>query len=77
MSMAVNRYNELKELIEGLQKDFEKFYEKEVDAAGTRIRKGMLELRQLAATIRKEVIEIRNQRKAGKNNDKKTTKKKK
>lgn len=61
---AKNRYNELKELIEGLQKDFEKFYEKEVDAAGTRIRKGMLELRELANTIRKEILEIRNERKA-------------
>ena len=37
----MNRFNQLKELVDALEGDFEKFYEKGNNAAGTRVRKGM------------------------------------
>ncbi len=43
-----------------LEGDFEKFYDKENQAAGTRVRKGMQELKNLAQEIRIEVQETKN-----------------
>ena len=57
----MNRYQELEALLESLKEDFQKFYEGSNKAAGTRVRKGMLELREKAQEIRKEVQEIKNQ----------------
>jgi hypothetical protein len=51
----MSKFNELKELVMGLEADFHKFYDKNNSAAGTRVRKGMLELKNLAQDIRKEV----------------------
>ncbi|MCY4158514.1 MAG: histone H1 [Bacteroidetes bacterium] len=59
----MNRYNELKTLVDGIEADFTKFHDGKVNVAGTRIRKAMLELRNLASEIRKEVQEERNSRK--------------
>jgi len=57
----MNRYEELEALLESLKEDFQKFYEGGNKAAGTRVRKGMLELKDKAQEIRKEVQEIKNQ----------------
>ena len=57
----MNRYEELEALLVSLKEDFDKFYDKGNKAAGTRVRKGMLELRNKAQDIRKEVQEIKNQ----------------
>lgn len=46
----------------GLEEDFAKFYEKDNQAAGTRIHKGMQELKKVAQDIRLEVQEIKNNR---------------
>ena len=54
------RYQELVELMTALKEDFEKFYDKEVGAAGTRVRKGMQDLKVLAQEIRKEVQDMKN-----------------
>ena len=56
----MKRFEELKTLVSGLETDFEKFYEKGNKAAGTRIRKGMQELKNLAQDIRKEVQDMKN-----------------
>ena len=56
----MSRYKELEALLESLKADFEKFYESGNKAAGTRVRKGMLELRDKAQDIRREVQEIKN-----------------
>jgi hypothetical protein len=56
----MSRFNEIKELIMGLEGDFEKFYEKNNQAAGTRVRKGMQDLKTLAQDIRKEVQDKKN-----------------
>ena len=47
-------------LIMSLESDFEKFYEKGNQAAGTRVRKGMQELKNLAQDIRVEVQSNKN-----------------
>jgi len=60
----MNRFSEMKAIVDGIEADFTKFHDGKVNAAGTRVRKAMLELRNLASTIRKEVQEERNSRKA-------------
>ncbi|CCH52559.1 hypothetical protein, conserved [Fibrisoma limi BUZ 3] len=54
------RFDEVKNLVMSLEADFEKFYEKNNQAAGTRVRKGMQDLKTLAQTIRSEVQDKKN-----------------
>ena len=56
----MKRFNEIKDLVMSLEADFEKFYEKGNNAAGTRVRKGMQELKNIAQDIRVEVQDIKN-----------------
>lgn len=56
----MKKFEELKNLILGLEEDVDKFYDKKNQAAGTRIRKGMQDLKGLAQEIRIEVQEIKN-----------------
>jgi len=58
--IIMNRYEELAALLESLKDDFQKFYGDGNKAAGTRVRKGMLELRNKAQDIRTEVQDIKN-----------------
>jgi hypothetical protein len=41
----MKRFNQLKELVDALEGDFEKFYDKGNNAAGTRVRQGMQEMK--------------------------------
>lgn len=43
-----------------LEGDFDKFYDKQNSAAGTRVRKGMQELKNMAQEIRTEVQNMKN-----------------
>jgi len=54
------RFDEVKNLVMSLEGDFEKFYEKNNQAAGTRVRKGMQDLKTLAQAIRSEVQDTKN-----------------
>ena len=54
------RFDEVKNLVMSLEGDFEKFYDKKNQAAGTRVRKGMQDLKTLAQKIRSEVQEAKN-----------------
>lgn len=56
----MNRFEQLKSLVLGLEADFDKFYAKGNKAAGTRIRKGMQDLKVMAQDIRKEVQDSKN-----------------
>ncbi len=56
----MSKFNEIRDLVLGLEADFEKFYDKNNQAAGTRVRKGMQELKTLAQKIRTEVQDIKN-----------------
>lgn len=57
----MNCYEELVAILDSLKEDFGKFYDGGNKAAGTRIRKGMLDLKNKAQDIRKEVQDIKNQ----------------
>lgn len=58
--IAMARFDEVKNLIMSLEGDFEKFYDKKNQAAGTRVRKGMQDLKTMAQAIRSEVQEAKN-----------------
>jgi hypothetical protein len=51
----MNQFDNLYKHIKALEDDFVKFYDKGNKAAGTRIRKGMQELKELAQSIRLDV----------------------
>ncbi|MEM1118300.1 MAG: histone H1 [Bacteroidota bacterium] len=53
-------FNKLQDHVNQMEDDFNKFYEKGNKAAGTRIRKGMQELKKLAQDIRIDVQEKKN-----------------
>ena len=55
-----NPYSKLMSLVEGLESDFSAFYEKSNKAAGTRVRKGMQEIKNMAQEIRVDVQERKN-----------------
>ena len=56
----MQKFQELKDMLASLEGDFDKFYNKGNSAAGTRIRKGMQDLKNLAQAIRGDVQEIKN-----------------
>ena len=56
----MQKFQELKDLITSLEGDIDKFYSKGNSAAGTRVRKGMQDLKNLAQAIRLEVQETKN-----------------
>ncbi|MFT6053382.1 MAG: hypothetical protein ACJAS3_000254 [Roseivirga sp.] len=56
----MSRFSEVKNLVDSLEGDFDKFYDKKNQAAGTRVRKGMQDLKNLAQEIRVDVQNIKN-----------------
>lgn len=56
----MENFEKVKELIASVEADAKKFYENGNSAAGTRVRKGMQELKNLAQVIRAEVTEKKN-----------------
>lgn len=57
----MNRFAQLRDLLLSLETDFIKFYEKKNKAGGTRVRKGMQDLKVLAQEIRDEVQGMKNE----------------
>lgn len=60
----MEKYGHLNEILDGMKTDIEKFYEKGQNAAGTRLRKSLNDLRKKAAEIRKDIQDERAKRKA-------------
>lgn len=58
--MSQNSFEKIRTHVMSLEEDFAKFYDKGNKAAGTRIRKGMQELKDLAQQIRLEVQNMKN-----------------
>ena len=56
----MSRFSDVKNLVMSLEADFEKFYDKGNQAEGTRVRKGMQDLKNLAQEIRTEVQDKKN-----------------
>lgn len=59
----MSRFAQVKDLILSLEGDFEKFYDKGNQAAGTRVRGGLQQLKTLAQEIRTEVQDKKNSEK--------------
>ena len=53
----MSKFDDLKNFVDGLEEDFGKFYDKGNKAAGTRIRKAMQELKNMAQDVRKDIQE--------------------
>lgn len=64
--MSQNRFQDFQKIIEAMEGDFEKFYDKEVGAAGTRVRKHLQELSKLCKDVRNDVTAVKNARKEAK-----------
>ena len=56
----MNRFEQLQSILDECKDDFEKFFDKNNKAAGTRVRKAMQEIKNLAQDIRKEVQDMKN-----------------
>ncbi len=56
----MKKFEEVKNLVTALEADADKFYSKGNSAAGTRLRKGLQDLKNLAQAIRLEVQETKN-----------------
>ncbi len=60
----MEKFNNIKSLLESVEKDAESFYSKGNKSAGTRLRGAMQTLKQMAQEVRSEVQEIKNSEKA-------------
>ena len=56
----MEKFEQIKALLEGVQGDVEKFYSKGNSSAGTRVRQAMQELKKLAQELRLDVQEKKN-----------------
>jgi len=60
MTTKTNRLEQLITLLEGTRDDHDKFFERGNNAAGTRVRKTMQDVKTLAQELRVEVQEAKN-----------------
>lgn len=56
-------FNKLKNIIESIEEDATKFYDRKNKAAGTRLRKAMQEIKKVAQEVRKDVSEKKKEMK--------------
>ena len=56
----MDKFTKMKNLLTSVEVDANKFYNSANSAAGTRVRKGMQDLKNLAQEIRNEVTEKKN-----------------
>jgi hypothetical protein len=56
----MNQFETIKNMLESMQSDFEKFYDKGNNAAGTRVRKGLQDLKNKCQEIRLDVQNRKN-----------------
>lgn len=54
-----NKFEQLKQVVASLEEDSKKFYESNNKAAGTRLRKGLMEIKNLAGEARTQVSELK------------------
>jgi hypothetical protein len=57
---SMQKFNDLKSLLEGLEGDADKFFNKGNSAAGTRVRKGLQDLKNLSQDLRLKIQEKKN-----------------
>ncbi len=59
-NITMDKFTKMKNLLASVEVDANKFYNSGNSAAGTRVRKGMQDLKNLAQEIRNEVTEKKN-----------------
>lgn len=59
----MEKFSDLQKKLDDMKTDIEKFYSKGQNAAGTRLRKSLNELKKVASDIRKEIQDTRATRK--------------
>jgi hypothetical protein len=64
--MTPSQYQRFLDILEAAKPDFEKFYDKEVNAAGGRVRKHLQELAKLCKEVRNDVTAVKNARQEAK-----------
>jgi hypothetical protein len=57
----MSRFHEVKSLVDSLEEDMDKFYNKSNKTAGTRARKTLQDMKKLAQEIRIEIQEKKNE----------------
>lgn len=57
----MSRFHEVKSLVDSLEEDMDKFYNKNNKTAGTRARKTLQDMKKLAQEIRIEIQEKKNE----------------
>ncbi|MDP2364005.1 MAG: histone H1, partial [Ignavibacteria bacterium] len=55
----MEKFDQLVQFVQSLEVDFQKFYVKEQAAAGTRVRKGLSDLRKLCQEVRNDVQDVK------------------
>ncbi len=56
----MNQFETIQNMLESMKSDFEKFYDKGNNAAGTRVRKGLQDLKNKCQEIRLDVQNRKN-----------------
>lgn len=56
----MNEFNSLKDMVMAMEADFIKFYDKGNSAAGTRVRKGLQDLKNKCQEMRLDIQERKN-----------------
>lgn len=56
----MNQFETIKNMLESMKSDFEKFYDKGNNAAGTRVRKGLQDLKNKCQEVRLDVQNRKN-----------------
>ncbi|MCK6604425.1 MAG: histone H1 [Ignavibacteriaceae bacterium] len=62
----MQKYQDLLNLIQSMENDVKRYYEKGPNNLSVKLRKSLLDVRSLAQELRGEILEIKNQRKAAK-----------
>lgn len=57
----MENYNKLKDLVASIEADADKFFNNGNSAAGTRVRKGLQEIKTLAQDIRNDITAKKNE----------------
>jgi len=57
----MDKFNQLKDLVAGLEEDATKFYDKNNKAAGVRLRKGLQDIKTLSQALRQDVSAKNNE----------------
>ena len=59
---SIDKFKELKSLIDGLENDADKFFAKGNSTAGTRVRKGLQDIKTLAQDLRLGIQGLKNKK---------------